>query len=130
MFPLALRHSKRMVVLAPRFAVAVPAAKKAALAGFSTQQAQAAVESVENVLHQNHWADILDEVKAIRHLLTEFKTNHSVAVPAAGYEEQVAAVIKNEVFGAANNGTQQAHDEAFEHIHDLKGAVKEKLYPH
>ena len=128
MFPLiAAPHSKRMIMMTPRLAGALPAAKKAAFVGsFSTQQVQAKVENIECVLKQKKWADIMDEVKEIRALLNEFKTNKTVHVPDAGYEEQVASDIQGAVFG--DNARSPMHDDVFAFVHGLKADVKGKLY--
>ena len=80
------------------------------------------VEGVEKVLEKLHWADVKDEVKVIKHLLDESKTNHSIKIADSSYKDHVALGIEC-IIRDSND-----HNYVFHQIHDVKTAVKQMLY--
>jgi hypothetical protein len=91
---------------------------------FSTRS-YAQAEAVEELLKAKQWADVKDEMKEIRELMDEVKTNHAVHLPDAQFEgrvvdnmEQIQKMIEN------TNAKKEVADRVF----DLKMEVKGKLY--
>lgn len=95
------------------------------MAAFSTR-AYAQVESMEEALTHKHWADVKDNVKEIRELMDEVKTNHAIHMPDAQFEGYVTDNMEaiRKMIGTANTNKEEIADRVF----DLKMEVKGKLY--
>ena len=96
-------------------------------AAFSTQ-AKAQAQVVEEMCATKHWADVRDEVKEIRCILNEPKTNQALHIPedTVAFEQKVSdsmTAIQNMLSSEASN-----HDEIYAKAHDLKLDVKHELY--
>merc|ERR1712137_1081804 len=86
---------------------------------FSTQT-YSQVDAVEAMLNNLHWSDVKDEMKCIKSIMNEGKTNHAIQKPDPTFEQQVADTvndIQNMIAGNPNR------DEAYHRIHDLKMEV-------
>ena len=80
------------------------------------------LKTAETMLEQQHWADVKDEVKEIRSLVNEWKTNHAIKLRGQDVEQNFA----DDILHTINNGHD--HDEAFAHIHALKCQLRQNLY--
>lgn len=94
---------------------------------FSTQ-AMAQVEAVEELCKNFNWADIRDEVKEIRQILNEPKTNKAIHIPEdiSAFEQLVVNNMTD--LQSMLSGNRANHDEVYNKAHGLKGEVKTALY--
>ena len=95
-----------------------------AAASFSTQTYKQ-VETVEDMLKNLRWSDVKDEMKCIKSIMNEGKTNHAIRQPDATFEQRVEADVSEIQNMIATNPN---HDEVWHRIHDLKMEVKGQLY--
>jgi DNA-binding transcriptional MerR regulator len=100
-------------------------ATKPIAALFSTR-AYTQAEAVEELLMTKHWADVKDNMKEIRELMDEVKTNHAVHLPDAQFEGYVVDNMEaiQQMIRTSNTNKAEIADRVF----DLKMEVKGKLY--
>jgi hypothetical protein len=121
MFSLSL-VSRRFAAAAMSRGALVTTAPKAA---FSTR-AYSQVDAMEEALEHKHWTDVKDDVKVIRELMNEVKTNHAIHLPDAQFEGYVTDNMEaiQKMIGTATTN----HDEIADRVFGLKMEVREKLY--
>lgn len=98
-------------------------------------QTLAKVQDLESVLSNLHWTNCKDNVKEIRQLMNECKTNHAIRIPDDQLEHQVCARMAEIQSHILPSGTQAAHSWAEREavnaeISGLKSMVKSELYGH
>ena len=78
------------------------------------------------------WADVKDELKTIRALIDEPKTNYAVAPPNNSLlEDAIQTTIRDINMLAtrdAGGPNNSVHDKVFHRVFDLKCMVKSSLY--
>ncbi|CAB9502601.1 expressed unknown protein [Seminavis robusta] len=117
---------RRFATMAVSRGFPVTTATKVPCVAFSTQT-HAQVEALEESLKKMQWSDVKDNVKVIRQLMNEVKTNHALNKPGPDFEGYVAdsmADIQKMIGGSA----APSKDEIAARVFGLKGEVKGKLY--
>ena len=99
------------------------ATKMAATRRFTTNTVSQ-VESVEGVLKNMKWTDLKDNVRGVRNLLNEVKTNHALKADQQ-LESKVATEMK-EIQQMVSNNAARAEVES--RITALKKMTKQQLY--
>ena len=120
MMSLALRRSVLTTTLRH-----LPKARIITAAAMSTQTVKH-VETLEKLLDDLGWTDVHDEVKEIRQLMNEPKTNHAIQEPNDEFDQQVdlkMTEIENMI-----HAPEPRHDVIENNVLHLRNMMKEKMY--